>query len=57
MAINGRIGAALALSYAWFVGAQEVDYAQFVNPFIGSEGGIKGYACERFLLTTNQLYR
>lgn len=25
---------------------REVDYAQFVNPFIGSEGGIPGYACE-----------
>ncbi|KAH8722979.1 glycosyl hydrolase family 92-domain-containing protein [Phaeosphaeriaceae sp. PMI808] len=24
--------------------AQEVDYAQFVNPFIGSEGAIPGYA-------------
>jgi hypothetical protein len=26
--------------------AQDVDYAQFVNPFIGSEGGISGYACK-----------
>lgn len=26
--------------------AQEVDYAQFVNPFIGSEGAIPGYACD-----------
>jgi len=27
------------------VTAQEVDYSQFVNPFIGSEGAIPGYAC------------
>ena len=27
------------------VSAQNVDYSQFVNPFIGSEGAIKGYAC------------
>ena len=26
--------------------AQDVDYAQFVNPFIGSEGAIPGYACK-----------
>jgi hypothetical protein len=26
--------------------AEEVDYSQFVNPFIGSEGAIRGYACE-----------
>lgn len=26
--------------------AQGVDYAQFVNPCIGSEGAIPGYACE-----------
>jgi hypothetical protein len=26
--------------------AQTFDYAQFVNPFIGSEGAIPGYACE-----------
>lgn len=26
--------------------AQEVDYAQYVNPFIGSEGAIPGYACK-----------
>lgn len=25
--------------------AQDVNYAQFVNPFIGSEGAIPGYAC------------
>jgi hypothetical protein len=25
--------------------AQDIDYAQFVNPFIGSEGAIPGYAC------------
>jgi hypothetical protein len=24
----------------------DVDYSQFVNPFIGSEGAIPGYACE-----------
>jgi hypothetical protein len=27
--------------------AEEVDYSQFVNPFIGSEGAIRGYACMR----------
>jgi hypothetical protein len=27
------------------VSAQDVDYSQFVNPFIGSEGAISGYAC------------
>jgi hypothetical protein len=26
--------------------AQDVDYSQFVNPFIGSEGAIPGYACK-----------
>lgn len=26
--------------------AQEFDYAQFVNPFIGSEGAIPGFACK-----------
>lgn len=26
--------------------AQGADYAQFVNPFIGSEGAIPGYACK-----------
>lgn len=26
--------------------AQEVDFAQYVNPFIGSEGAIPGYACK-----------
>jgi len=33
----------LAISQCRF--AQGVDYAQFVNPFIGSEGAIPGYAC------------
>lgn len=28
-----------------YVAAQEIDYAQYVNPFIGSEGAIPGYAC------------
>lgn len=34
-------------AFAVYVGvsyAQDVDYAQFVNPFIGSEGAIPGYA-------------
>lgn len=26
--------------------AQDVDYSQFVNPFIGTEGAIPGYACK-----------
>lgn len=26
--------------------AEDVDYSQFVNPFIGSEGAISGYACK-----------
>jgi hypothetical protein len=26
--------------------AQDIDYSQFVNPFIGSEGAIPGYACQ-----------
>jgi hypothetical protein len=34
--------------------AQDVDYAQFVNPFIGSEGGIAGYACESMAATVIQ---
>lgn len=28
--------------------AQDVDYSQYVNPFIGSEGAIPGYACEYY---------
>lgn len=28
------------------VHAQDVDYTQFVNPFIGSEGKIPGYVCK-----------
>ena len=31
-----------------FTSAQDLDYAQFVNPFIGSEGAISGYACMSF---------
>jgi hypothetical protein len=34
------------LSLVGVVVAQDVDYAQFVNPFIGSEGAISGYACK-----------
>lgn len=26
--------------------AQDVDFSQYVNPFIGSEGAIPGYACK-----------
>ena len=25
---------------------ETVDYARYVNPFIGSEGALRGYACE-----------
>jgi len=25
--------------------AQDIDYSQYVNPFIGSEGAIPGYSC------------
>jgi len=28
------------------VAAQTIDYSQYVNPFIGSEGAIPGYACK-----------
>lgn len=38
--------AGFALTGAAQKSTQDVDYAQFVNPFIGSEGGIPGYACE-----------
>jgi hypothetical protein len=31
---------------AGHVMAQDIDYTQFVNPFIGSEGAIPGYACK-----------
>jgi hypothetical protein len=34
------------LALVGVVVAQDVDYAQFVNPFIGSEGAIPGYACK-----------
>jgi hypothetical protein len=36
-------------SFAIFCGlglAADIDYARFVNPFIGSEGAIPGYACQ-----------
>jgi hypothetical protein len=36
--------------------AQDVDYSQFVNPFIGSEGAIPGYACEWTLVISNIYY-
>jgi hypothetical protein len=36
---------AIGLTSVVAISAQDVDYAQFVNPFIGSEGGIAGYAC------------
>lgn len=35
--------------------ADEVDYSQFVNPFIGSEGAIRGYACKHPLLEPKRL--
>jgi hypothetical protein len=41
--------------------AQKVDYAQYVDPFIGSEGAIPGYACKFprnhliFIANTRQL--
>jgi hypothetical protein len=41
MRVDGSIGCLIAC-----VGAQTVDYSQYVNPFIGSEGAIPGYACE-----------
>ena len=41
-----RISSTWALGIALAVAAQDVDYSQFVNPFIGSEGGIPGYACK-----------
>lgn len=43
-----RAATALSLTCAIVsrVLAQDVDYSQFVNPFIGSEGGIVGYACK-----------
>jgi hypothetical protein len=28
------------------VAGAQVDYSQFVNPLLGSEGGIPGYACQ-----------
>ena len=34
--------------------AQAVDYSQFVNPFIGSEGAIPGYACMSTPMTSYQ---
>jgi hypothetical protein len=34
------------LALVGVVVAQDVDYAHFVNPFIGSEGAIPGYACK-----------
>lgn len=33
--------------------AQDVDYAQYVNPFIGSEGAIPGYACKLISLSVS----
>ena len=33
--------------------AQEVDYSQFVNPFIGSAGAIPGFACASVNFTTH----
>jgi hypothetical protein len=33
------------LTSLYYISAQDVNYAQFVNPFIGSEGAIPGYAC------------
>jgi putative alpha-1,2-mannosidase len=38
-----RFGTSLAIAIVRSVIAQDVDYSQFVNPFVGSEGGIPGY--------------
>ncbi|KAI8931791.1 hypothetical protein NX059_011428 [Plenodomus lindquistii] len=38
------IGLIVVLALACQIGAHVADYAQFVNPFIGSEGAIPGYA-------------
>ena len=35
-----------ALAIAQIAIGQDVDYARFVNPFIGTEGAIPGYACK-----------
>jgi hypothetical protein len=43
------------LTFALAIGAQDVDYSQFVNPFIGSEGAIAGYAC-KYLAPGSALY-
>lgn len=32
----------------------DVDYTQFVNPFIGSEGKIPGYVCKSIRFTSAQ---
>jgi hypothetical protein len=40
-----RFGIPTVLIFSYVI-AQDVDYSQFVNPFIGSEGAIPGYACK-----------
>jgi hypothetical protein len=42
---SAKVLAILAIVQRQFTAAEEVDYAQFVNPFIGTEGAIPGYAC------------
>jgi hypothetical protein len=36
----------IAILCVGLAAAQDTDYSQFVNPFIGSEGAIPGYACQ-----------
>lgn len=41
-----KILSVLAIAQNQYAKAQEVDYSQYVNPFIGTEGAIPGYACK-----------
>ena len=43
-----KLACLVLLANLCFTSAHDVDYAQFVNPFIGSEGAISGYACMSF---------
>lgn len=43
---KAKILAILAIVQRQYADAQEVDYSQFVNPLIGTEGAIPGYACK-----------
>lgn len=44
--LSTKILAILAIVQRQYADAQELDYSQFVNPFIGTEGAIPGYACK-----------